>query len=252
MDLRIDPVLVVTVVLASTRMLSFLMVAPPFAGPAVPVRVKVGLSVALSLLMVGRVDAAQVGLELPSLVAGVAYQVLVGASLGFLVQLMFSVVQSAGAMVDFNAAFSGAVLYDPFAQAGLSPMARLYQLLATVLLFTSGGALLFVGGVMRSFDAAPLSGLSIDRVGELLTDRFGNFLVAALQIAFPLLVALFMAELVLGLLSKAAPQLNLLVVGFGVKSLIVIFLGALCLPLLPWAVEMIVGTSMRAIGSLAG
>jgi flagellar biosynthetic protein FliR len=77
-------------------------------------------------------------------------------------------------------------------------------------------------------------------------------MVAAIQIAFPLLMALFMAELVLGLLARAAPQLNLLIVGFGVKSLIVIFLGAISLPLLPIAVDAIVDVAVRSMGAVFG
>jgi flagellar biosynthesis protein FliR len=61
-----------------------------------------------------------------------------------------------------------------------------------------------------------------------------------------------MAELVLGLLARAAPQLNLLIVGFGVKSLIVIFLGAISLPLLPIAVDAIVDVAVRSMGAVFG
>jgi flagellar biosynthesis protein FliR len=252
-NLRIDPAVVITIVLASTRFVTFFLIAPPFASSVVPVRVKVGLSVALSLVMVGRLDGPSVAaFELPGLMAAVAYQVLVGASLGFIVLLVFAAVQSAGAIIDFSAAFSGAVLYDPLAGAGLSPMSRLYQLLATTLLFTSGGYLLFVAGIVRSFEAAPLAGLELGELGELLTGRLADMVVAAIQIALPLLVALFMAELVLGLVARAAPQLNLLVVGFGVKSAIILGLGVVALPLLPHAVNLLVATAARSMGIAAG
>lgn len=253
MQVSIDPLAVVTLVLASTRFVAFFVVAPPFATSAIPVRVRVALSFALGLLAVGRLDAPDPAmLELAPLIMAVGYQVLVGAALGFVVMLVFAAVQSAGALVDYSAAFSSAVLYDPLAGSGQSPMARLYQLLATTLLFTSGGHLLFVAGIMRSFEAAPLSGLSLGELGELLTSRLGGMVVAAIQIALPLLVALFMAELVLGLMARAAPQLNLLVIGFGVKSAIVLGLGAVALPLLPHAVNLLVGTATRAMGVAAG
>lgn len=252
MQLSIDPTVVATIALASIRIVTFLFVAPPFAGPAVPTRIKIGLAVALSLLTVGTTDLTADQLGTFDLILSAGYQVLVGGALGFLVMMCFSVVQAAGTLIDFNAAFSGAILYDPFAQTGLSPMARLYQVLATTMLFVSGGALLFVAGIVRSFQAAPISGFSLEDFGGVLLERIGNFLVAAIQIAFPLLVALFMAELVLGLMAKAAPQLNLLVVGFGVKSLIVILLGAICIPLLPMAVDLIVEVATRSMGAAFG
>lgn len=252
MQLSLDPAVIVTILLATIRIVTFLYIAPPFAGPIVPSRIKIGLALGLSLLTVGNVDVGAQQLDTWGLILAAGYQVLVGAALGFLVLLSFSVVQAAGAIIDFSAAFSGAMLYDPFAQAGLSPMARIYQVLATTLLFVSGGALLFVGGIVRSFDAAPIEGFSLESFSGVLLDRIGNFLIAAVQIAFPLLAALFMAELVLGLLTRAAPQMNLLVLGFGLKGLIIIALGALSLPLLPIAVETIVNTSMRAMGASFG
>jgi flagellar biosynthetic protein FliR len=251
-EVSIDPAVIATIALASIRIVTFLLVAPPFAGPAVPNRVKIGLAVALSLLTVGNTDLGPEQLDTWGLILSAGYQVLVGGALGFLVMLCFSVVQAAGTLVDFNAAFSGSVLYDPFAQTGLSPMARLYQVMATTMLFISGGALLFVAGIVRSFQAAPIEGFSLQDFGGVLLERIGNFMVAAIQIAFPLLVALFMAELVMGLLARAAPQLNLLVVGFGVKSLIVILLGAVSLPLLPIAVDLIVETAVRSMGAVFG
>lgn len=252
MQVSIDPTVVATVILASIRIVTFLLIAPPFAGPAISTRIKVALAISLSLLTVGDADLSAAQLDTWGLILSAGYQVLVGGALGFLVAMCFAVVQSAGTLVDFSAAFSGSVLYDPFSQSGLSPMARIYQVLATTLLFVSGGALLFVAGIVRSFEAAPIEGFSLQDFGGVLLDRIANFLVAAIQIAFPLLMALFMAELVLGLLARAAPQLNLLIVGFGVKSLIVILLGAIALPLLPIAVDAIVDVAVRSMGAVFG
>ena len=95
MGLRLDPLLVTAVVLASTRILAFLVVAPPFGGPTIPIRVKVGLSVALGLIACGRFEAGPKLLDTPALIFAMAYQVVVGAALGFIVLMLFSVVQSA-------------------------------------------------------------------------------------------------------------------------------------------------------------
>jgi flagellar biosynthetic protein FliR len=250
--IRLDPLLVTSVVLASTRILAFLVVAPPFAGPIVPIRVKVGLAAALGLVATGRFEVGPKVLETPALIFSMGYQVVVGAALGFIVLMLFSVVQSAGALIDLNAAFSGAVLYDPFGQAGASPMARMYQLLATVILFTSGGHLLLIGGIVRSFQVAPLEGFDLGELGSVLVEGLGGLLVAAIQIALPLLAALFLAEVVLGLLARAAPQMNVLMVGFGVKSIILLLLGGIAIPLIPLAVNHVVDLSMQAMSTVTG
>ncbi|MGB3412756.1 MAG: flagellar biosynthetic protein FliR [Microthrixaceae bacterium] len=252
MDLIVDPAQATSFVMAATRIIAFLLIAPPFSGGGVPVRIKVGLSAVLALLVTPRLALTVGEVDTAMLIAGVVYQAAMGVALGFIVMLLFSAVQAAGQLIDFSSALSSAAVFDPFAQTGLSPMARIYQMLATLLLFTSGGYLLFIGGLLRSFDAAPMSGFRVDRIGQVLTEGMGNFFVAALQIGLPLLAALFMAELLLGLLAKAAPQMNMLVLGFGTKSLILLGFGGLALAMLPRAVEMIVDMSMRGMAAVAG
>ncbi|HTO01947.1 MAG TPA: flagellar biosynthetic protein FliR [Microthrixaceae bacterium] len=238
--------------MASTRIIAFLLVAPPFAGGGVPVRIKVGLSAGLALVVTPRLALTVGEIDTAAVIGGIVYQAAMGLALGFIVMLLFSAVQAAGQLIDFSSALSSAAVFDPFAQTGLSPMARIYQMLATLLLFTSGGYLLFIGGLLRSFDAAPMSGFHIDKISEVMVEGLGNFFVAALQIGLPLLAALFMAELLLGLLAKAAPQMNMLVLGFGTKSMILLGFGGLALAMLPRAVEMIVDMSIRGMSAIVG
>lgn len=252
MELALDPVQATTFVLASVRVLAFLLVAPPFSNSSVPVRIRLGLATVLALVVTPRLSIPEEMVDTAGLLAGIVYQVAIGVAMGFAVQVLFSAVQSAGALIDHSAALSGAAIFDPFSSSGQAPMARIYQMLATLLLFSSGGYLLFVAGVMRSFEAAPLGGMDLGNVGRTLTDSVSDFFVAALQIGLPLLAALFMAELLLGLLAKAAPQMNLLVVGFGVKSLVLLGVGGAALALLPRAIEIIVDQSLRAMSAIAG
>jgi flagellar biosynthesis protein FliR len=251
-NILLDPAQATTFVLASVRLLAFLLVAPPFANASVPIRVKIGLSAVLALVVTPSLTVPEAMVDTAGLLTGVVFQAAIGISMGFAIMVMFAAVQSAGALIDYSAALSSATIFDPFSSSGLSPMARLHQILATLLLFSSGGYLLFLAGVMRSFQAAPLGGLELGGVASTLTRSLGDFFVAALQIGLPLIAALFMAELLLGLLAKAAPQMNLLVVGFGVKSLILLGVGGLTLPLLPQVVEMLVDMSLRAMAAIAG
>lgn len=252
MQLAIDPAQATTFVLASVRLLAFLIVAPPFSNASVPIRVKIGLSTALALVVTPRLTVPDEMVDTAALLAGVVFQVAIGLAMGFMVMLLFSAMQAAGALIDQSAALSSATIFDPFSSSGQSPMGRLYQLLATMLLFASGGYLLFIAGVVRSFDAAPLDGFDLGRVGHTLTRGLTDFFVAALQIGLPVLAALFMAELLLGLLAKAAPQLNLLIIGFGTKSLVLLAVGGAALALLPRAVELIVDMSLTGMGRIAG
>jgi flagellar biosynthetic protein FliR len=107
------------------------------------------------------------------------------------------------------------------------------------------GHLLIVRGVIRSYEAAPLSGLRIDAVGTILAEAAGQLLLAAVEVALPLLVALLLTETVLGLSARAAPRLNVMVVGFAVKSMVFMLAFALTLPLLINAVSALLERSLR-------
>jgi flagellar biosynthetic protein FliR len=143
-------------------------------------------------------------------------------------------------------------MYDPLSNASSSPIGRLYQLLAITILFAINGHLMLVRGFLASFQAAPISGLRFDDLGRLLTRDLVAFLVSALEIAAPLLAALFLAEVVLGLLGRAAPQANVMVVGFGLKIMLTLLLVGLALPILPGAVDTILDRVIRHGFGLAG
>ncbi len=225
-----DPGLLAGFLLLATRLLAALQFAPPFTGTGLPVRVRLGLAVGISAAATP-VIGFSVEPTLGTLVTGIIYQVVVGAAMGLLIQLVLASVQAAGAMIDVMSGLGAAALYDPFTQAQASPVARLHQLVAVTGLFIIDGHLLVVRGVLRTFEAAPLSGFRVDAIPRLASDGAAHLLLAAAEIAMPVLVALALAEVVLGLASRAAPRLNVMVLGFAAKSMIMIIVLGISLPL---------------------
>jgi flagellar biosynthesis protein FliR len=236
--------------LALVRTSAWIVVTPPFSSRAIPPRVSISLAAGLALIMAPAVPVAPELFQFWPFVSAVAYQAFVGLALGFAVYLFFVVIQVAGELVDIQAGFAAAQLYDPFTNATASPIGRLYQLVATTMLFAINGHLLLVRGFLSSFDAAPLSGPSLDAVGSLFTSELGRFLLAAMEIAAPLLAALFLTELTLGLLARAAPQINVMTIGFVVKILLALGLVGLALPILPSVLHDLVGQSVGAMSKL--
>jgi flagellar biosynthesis protein FliR len=229
--------------LAMVRTAAWLVVAPPFNTRMVPVTAKVGLAVALAVPMAPRVAATAPPPELAPLITAVLLQVGVGLALGFVVQLLFAAVQAAGELVDLFAGFTIAATYDPFTGANQAVFGRLYQLLATTLLFVSGGHLLLLEGLLDSFAAVPSGMPDLGATSAELLDVLGLFFLSALEIAAPLLGVLFLTEAALGLLSKAAPQMNVFTLGFPIKILMTLLLAGLALPLLPNAVKGLVSAA---------
>lgn len=251
MQLSFDPEFLVAFMFATIRCGAFLSIAPPFQG-AVPARIRAGLSIALGLAMTPRLVATG---EIPStdswaLLTGSVHQAVIGIALGFLVFVIFQAVAAAGGMIDAFAALTSAQLFDPLSKTTTGPVGRLYQTLGTGVLFMSNGHLMLIAGLSRTFNMSPVDGFHADRMGALITKDVLNFLVAAVQIAAPILGALFVTEVLLGLASRAAPSLNVMVLGFGAKSLVLFMLLGAALPLIPYVTARLVEQALAMMQAL--
>lgn len=232
---------VVTTLLVAVRMIAFLVVAPPFAQRGVPGPVKVALGTGLALAVAPGLEPVEPA-STAGFVGALVLQALVGAGTGFLVYLLFSAVQAAGGLVDMFGGFQLAAGFDPMSMTNSAQFSRLYQLLAVVLLFASDGYQLVVGGLVRTFDALPLGvGVDLARLGEAAATGLTDMFVAALQIAGPLLVVLFLADVGLGLLTRVAPALNAFALGFPLKILLTLVLAGFALLALPAIVRALAG-----------
>lgn len=242
--------LVLGFLLAVVRASAWLAVAPPFNSRTLPVQAKVGFAVALAITVGPRIAELAPPPEVVPLIEAMLLQVAAGLALGFLTQLLFAAVQAAGELVDLFAGFTIAATYDPMTGANQAVFGRFYYLLAMTLLFAMDGHLLLVRGFLDSFTAMPTGLPDLGSVSEMLIDGLGMFFLAALEIAAPILAVLFLTEVALGLLSKAAPQMNVFVLGFPIKILLSFGLVGLTLPLLPSAVEGLLETAVRGGGEL--
>lgn len=253
MTIEIAPALVSGYLLAMVRAAAWVFVCPPFGNRTVPTTVKVGLAAALALVVGPRLADQAVPLEAGPLLTAAVLQVAAGLALGFLGVLLFATFSFAGGLIDLVSGYSVAQLFDPGTSAPVSIFGQFYGVLATTLLFAIDGHLLLVRGFLTSFTAAPLTHLSTDALAELLTGDLALFFVAALEIAAPLLAALFLAEAALGLLSRAAPQMNVFQLGLPVKILVTLTLAGLAIPILPDAVSGMANQVVRqGVGLLRG
>ena len=252
MQLSIDPTLLAGFLLALVRTSAWIVVCPPFNNNAIPGRVRLGIAAGLAIAVAPRLKFSPEVFQLGNFAGAVVYQTFVGLALGFAVYLVFAVMQAAGELIDFQAGFSAAQLYDPFTNAVATPIGRLYQLLMMAILFAINGHIILVRGFLTSFDAAPLAGIDMNRLSKVLTDDMTRFLMAAVEIAAPLMAALFLTEIVLGLLGRAAPQVNILQVGLIMKILMVLLLVGLALPMLGPAVGDLLDRATRTTVYLGG
>jgi flagellar biosynthetic protein FliR len=247
-SIQFAPGVLIAFLLALVRASAWIAVAPPFNSRLVPSQVKVGLAGALAVATTSHLAPTiqNVNLGTAELIGAVTLQVAVGLVLGFLANMLFMAVQAAGSLIDVFGGFTVTQAMDPFSNAQSSVFGRIYQLLATTLLFAIDGHLLLVKGFLTSFDAVGTTGIKMTSLSDLLVNSFGKFFVASIEIAGPLLAALFLTEIVLGLLSRAAPQMNVFALGFPLKILVTLLLAGIALPLLPDAVNNLTHDALRA------
>jgi flagellar biosynthetic protein FliR len=241
-----------TVLLAGVRMAAFLVIAPPFSHRGIPGTVKAMLAMALALLVAPRAQTATDPSDVAGFVGQLVLQAVIGVALGFLVAAVFAVVQSAGALLDMFAGFQVAQAYDPMQQTSGAHLQRLYQLTAIVLLFASDGYQLVITGLVRTFDVLPIGApLDVAAAAAASTEGLTQIFLAALQVAGPLAVVLFLADVGLGLLTRVAPALNAFALGFPLKILMTLSLVGMAYVALPQLVSALTDDAMRAVMEVA-
>lgn len=232
--------------LAGVRITAFIFLAPPFSYGAIPARIKAMLAVGLALAISGRVSVGYQTLELAPFLGALTLQVLTGALLGFLVSVCFSAVQSAGSLIDVFGGFQLAQAFDPHSMINGAQFTRLFHLTALALLFASGGYQVVLGGLARSFDVIPVDGMfELASPAEILVDGVVQMFLAAVQIAGPLLLVLFLADAGLGLITRVAPALNAFAMGFPIKILLTLTLVGFTYVALPGIVGALTTQALR-------
>jgi flagellar biosynthesis protein FliR len=246
LGLTINPALLIGFCFALTRTIAWAIVCPPFNSQSIPVRVRVGFAVAISFVIAERLAPVTADLAITSLVGGLLRQALAGIAVGMLVLILFSAIQAAGELVDLQVGFSLGGVIDPMSGNMAAPIGRFQQLIAIAILFSINGHVLVVRGFLRTVEVSPSGTLDLGELAQQAIRMVSMMTAGAVEIALPVLAALFATEVALGLLGKAAPQLNVLVLGFALKSLVAFALLGTTLVLLPETTSSLLAKSVRA------
>ncbi|WP_345375549.1 flagellar biosynthetic protein FliR [Frondihabitans cladoniiphilus] len=236
------------VMLAGVRIVVFMVIAPPFNFKGIPAQVKALIGLGLALAVSAHVVPGYHSLDTGHFLVALVLELVTGGILGFLVWVIFAAIQSAGSAIDLFGGFQLAQAYDPQQNVNGAQFTRLFQMTSLVLMFTTGGYLLVIGGLLRTFDAIPIGGaISLAHPIEMLTNVTVQMFLATLQIAGPLIVVLFLADVGLGLLTRVAPALNAFQMGFPLKVMISLGLGGMVFIGLPSLVSNLSGQAFQAL-----
>jgi len=216
-----------------TRIAAFIGTAPILGNVGIPRRAKVMLAIGVTIAIMPGAGAAQ-GIE-PWSAAGLAVlvqQLLIGAAMGLAVRLVFTMVDLAGEMIGMQMGLSFAIFFDPQHGASTPVVAQFLGLLATLAFLAVDGHLMMLGALAESFTLLPIGESPGASNWLTLADLGGVIFSTGLKIALPVIVALLITNIALGILTRAAPQLNLFAVGFPITIMVGWVVLAVLLPLL--------------------
>jgi flagellar biosynthesis protein FliR len=217
------------------RTLALMMTIPLFENRAVPVAFKAGLALALSVLLLPLVSVP--GVAFPGDVVPFGIKVLgelmVGITMGFTVRLLFAAIQLAGQFMGFQMGFAVANVLDPQSSSQVSVIGMFYNIVAVLLFFAVDAHHWFLRALVESFQIVPLLHMHFDaalcsRMVELSARMFGM----ALRIGAPVMVALLLTSVGLGLMAKVVPQMNVFIMAFPLQIGIGFLIMGLSLPFL--------------------
>lgn len=162
-------------------------------------------------------------------------EVLIGLMMGFIVYLFFVTVQTAGGIIDMQIGFAMANIVDPVSGVSVPLLGNFkYMLLLVVFLMMNGHHFLLTG-LMDSYLYIPIENQWFSKMGDgslaqFLTNAVISSIVIGVQVALPIMVAMFITDVGLGFLAKTAPQFNVFVIGFPVKIMLGLLLIFLLMP----------------------
>jgi flagellar biosynthetic protein FliR len=203
--------------LVLTRVSSMIVFLPMLGATNVPRQAKIGLSALTAALIFPLVDtkSVSVDMDLLQMAVLVAGEAMIGIATAFLINLMLSSVQIAGAFIDFQIGFGIVNVIDPTTGAQVSVTTQILNITTMLLMLSFNAHHMMLMGLSDSFSIVPIGGF---HAGEGFGDIFINGLRAALtasaQIAGPVTVTLLIQQAAMGLMARTVPQLNIFAVGF--------------------------------------
>lgn len=192
--------------------------APVFGNRLVPMRLKMVVAIALTVVIAPSVPPVPAvdGLSLAGLWL-VMEQVLIGVAMGFILHLVFSVFVLGGQVIAMTMGLGFASLNDPITGVVVPTVAQFYTIMVTLVFLVLDGHLLLVRVLAESFTTLPIGagGISADGMWQVLVWA-GEMFAGATLVALPAVGAMLIVNLGFGIMTRAAPQLNLFAIGFPV------------------------------------
>lgn len=198
------------------RIAALIGTAPIIGDATVPRRVRIGLALFVTVVVAPGVSSVpDVALLSGEGLLLIVRQMLIGAAMGFSMRLAFAAIEYAGDLIGLQMGLGFALLIDPETRDQTPMIGSLLRYFASLAFLAANGPLMMIAGVADSFQSLPIAG-SAGLFGDwkMLTLQGGVIFGLALHMALPVIAALLVTNVALGVMTRAAPQLNLFSIGF--------------------------------------
>lgn len=231
LSLQIDAAWAAGLVLSITRVAGFV-VASPLLARMLPMSARAGVAVSIGLFLA---SPPQVELTTGFLLSATLVNAAIGIALGYLSGMIMQLFPVAGGVIDMTSGLAAAAVIDPTRGEQGAIFSRIFSILGLALFYVLGGLAILVRGLELSVRVIPLDGglapsTSLLGIAASLT---GKLFLAGVELALPVIAALFVTELVLGVASKFAPQANIFMVGLPAKIFVALVMTSVSLVLFP-------------------
>jgi flagellar biosynthetic protein FliR len=209
--------------------------APILGARVVPMRMRLGLALVITLVIVPLLPAAPAVEPLSGAGLVITFnQLVIGLALGFSLRLVFSAIEIAGQIIGQLMGLGFASMIDPENGVQVPVVSQFYSICAMLMFLALNGHLLLIQMVADSFRTLPVSTSGIPLVGlRAVADWGGQMFAGAVLVALPAICALLLVNLAFGVMMRSAPQLNIFAVGFPITLLIGMLIMLVTLPSLP-------------------
>ncbi|MCL2791625.1 MAG: flagellar biosynthetic protein FliR [Spirochaetaceae bacterium] len=237
-----------------TRIFALLSIAPITSSPAIPSAARAALALFTGVAIFPMVYEAgyiipESGLMYGALVVG---ELAIGVLTGFFLQLVYAIFVMIGQFFSLQIGFAASVIFDPVEQEEIPIVGQFFNYFAMFIFLTINGFYkLFYVGVYRSFESLNAYTLLLQRehIYTMVLSAIGMLFQNALIISMPILGSLFLVSVSMGLLAKAAPQMNLLMMGFPLAIGIAFFIIFLSVPFLVAAFSTLIDESFYRVSA---
>lgn len=200
-----------------------LFVIAPFFGRNMPTYLKIGIAFTTAILMASVVKVDHI-IDMDNYLLYAFYiikEFIVGLVIGFVAYALFTSIYIAGQIIDMQIGFGMVNVYDPITNIQVPVTANLYYMIAMLIFMVTNGHHVLIKALYQSFNIVPLGSAGVGpKMMDNIVEVFRQMFSIGFRIAAPIVAAILITDVVLGIISKTIPQMNVFVLGMPLKILV--------------------------------